>query len=146
MLKKVLILLAKCQAASDAAKGLLEENYLLYKQFNNEFEYMYSNSCYAIKDDCINNLVEIIDKSAPFGVRYYINIDLDQNGYESNVIYFTIKLNGRTYQMSFHNFNDKIMARAKGHNNNIGATICWDQRAGHSRIVAAKLLREAQKM
>ena len=57
---------------------------------------------YASKDANILKAIDLINKGMSEEVAYYVCRDLDQNGYDSYVVYFAFRLNGTRHQVSFH--------------------------------------------
>ena len=137
--KNIICAIIKAQAASDAAKYNFAswEAIMGYKAQ----EWRGSQSFYALKNDCITSAIKILDSTGNCGIRYYYKEGVDQNGYYSLIIYFIIKIEGRTYQISFHDFNNKRIVRAKKHNGSVGAETAWNGRLGSSRAAAIKLAR-----
>lgn len=95
---------------------------------------------YAGKDEAIEKALRLIDSAPYCGISYYAVRSLDQNGHKSNVIYFTIRLGGKRYQISFHNFKRSIrFAYAEPMR---GMATHWDKKVGGSREAACRLAEE----
>lgn len=108
--RKILLLIAKAQAYSNAAKDNYEKLSKLQERLGC-FDMTRSEN-YAGKDKALALAIKIINSTPRCGVYYFIERKDDQNGYPSNVIYFSFKLWGERTQISFHNFNGKITKMA----------------------------------
>ena len=135
--KNIIRAIIKAQAASDAAKNNFAswEAIMGYEAQEGRL----SREFYSLKNDCITSAINIIDHTPQCGIRYYYKEGIDQNGCASLIIYFIIKIDGRTYQVSFHDFNKNRWQRANKHNGSVGAITTWNGRAGGSRAACIKL-------
>ena len=89
---------AICQAqiASDKGKGL----YNIGLKNNSDREASYSG--YGCKEKYILSAITMIRKTHSNVFNYYCIKDNDQNGYDSIITYFDIKLPEGRFQVSFH--------------------------------------------
>lgn len=111
-IKKICKQIVLAQAASDYAKGHSELTHILKNtESNKKFYDSDSRVCYDYKDKCIMNALKIIDNTPRCGVNYYYDWQPDQNGYQSILIYFDIKIDETRLQVSFHSFCPSLRTR-----------------------------------
>ncbi len=87
------------QIASDSGKGI----YTI--QMHNENENAADKSVlfsYSIKEFHILRAIDKINCSKKCNFNYWVEQSPDQNGYDSIIVYFDIKLMGKRKQVSFH--------------------------------------------
>lgn len=87
----------KAQIASDAGKG----NYWSIDASKRVCRHPL-NTAYGCKPGYILNAVRMIRSSENSMFSYYIEYCPDQNGFDSILVYFEWKIEGRRYQCSFH--------------------------------------------
>lgn len=97
--KLICINIVAAQIASDAGKGIydIDFNHLNIKSFK-----MAEKFAYDVKPGFILKAIEIINSNPQCGINYYVSADEDQNGYDSVIVYFDIKINDERFQVSFH--------------------------------------------
>lgn len=134
----ILSQIIKAQYESDAAKGIKVAMSGLKKDFYPPIRG--KDEHYARKDKCIVNALKLIDHNPLVGVKYYIKTGEDQNGYSSNIIYFVIREEGRTLQISFHNFSFEV--RENWAKEEKGFYVHWDKKTGGSRESANYLAKK----
>ena len=135
--KRILVNILNAQAASDEAKIRKNQKMASSKKvFVIKPEYNIEGiHCYKKKDICTKEAVRLIN-SVPVGkITYSIKKDANNR----TVIYFNIKTNGGTKQVSFHTF-------LKGMNNklNTGVKTRW-QKSAYGPAVCRYLQRELEK-
>ena len=117
------------QIASDGGKGIYEISIAHSGRI--------AEKGYHVKDKHILTAIQLINKAkgqSPF--TYYSEKKDDQNGNPSKIIYFTLRKDGKRYQVSFHTFaGDEIkeMAEAKK-----GLKTHWDHKS--SRMACQKII------
>ena len=84
---------------------------------------------YGTKDGYILQAIRLISSRKESGYNFYVEAAPDQNGYDSYVIYFDFKIEGKRHQVSFHTFSDKKFAAYVGK----GRKTHWDHNLGGSR-------------
>ena len=99
------------QIASDGGKKIFE------LKINNSSSV--ARRGYEVKDQHILNAIKLINNSrGQSGFYYYLENRGDQNGNPSKIIYFSFKIEGKRYQISFHSFAGgeikEMAARQKG--------------------------------
>lgn len=86
------------QLASDGGKKI----YDLIDEVNCKGAHRCFKMGYSTKDANILKAIDLINKTRSEEVRYSVIATEDQNGYDSSLIYFTFRLNGKRHQVSFH--------------------------------------------
>jgi hypothetical protein len=107
------------QMASDAGK----HTYCLQDMFTNKaMAYSLCEDRYWDKDQYIRRAIDIIirSKSHPTGFTFYVT----KSEITSYLVYFTFKLHGKRYQISYHSY-DPWLGRFKDSNPKI--KIRWDR-------------------
>ena len=81
----------------------------------------------------------MIDCSKEQSFHYWIENTPDQNGYDSVIVYFDFKIDGKRHQISFHT----PMNQVKGVlvKNKTGRKTRWDKEIGGSREAAYLLFQ-----
>lgn len=105
------------QIASDGAKGRYWPSHYILQR--------YSSKGYNIKERCIFNAINGINRSKDSNFYYFVN-KVDEYG-GCFIVYFNTKIKGRRYQVSFHCFDNNF---SKFANNNCSTR--WDKE--NSRI------------
>lgn len=89
------------QIASDAGKGI---HAIFLPGGNNP-----GRTGYQSKEFYELRALKMIDSTPRCGINYWVEFTPDQNGFESVLVYFDIKVNGKRYQVSFHNPGHQTM-------------------------------------
>lgn len=121
--RKIAEAIVYAQMASDAGK----HKYDLHTEKGNKARHT-KYAGYSFKDGYIFSAIQMINGTKNCGFRYYITAQPDQNGYNSFVIYFTFKVDGKRKQVSFHSFNKKLWKDKVGD----GMITHWDRQIGGS--------------
>ena len=134
--EKILKNIIAAQIASDAGKDIDE---LMLVDIN-EFFIRAHYRAYSGKTEYIANAIALINSTSLGAINYFTEAKKDQNGYNSFVTYFDIKLNEKRYQVSFHtpaNKAEKIKSSA-----NKGRRTHWRKNHESSREVCEILIKE----
>lgn len=102
----ILKLIMNAQRASDIGKAMsYRGNHIASFRRENTFK----KGGYGKKDVLLLQALEILDSSSVGAITYWVEsqkiCDYNYNDRWTNVIYFTIKTDKRTKQVSFHSFN-----------------------------------------
>ena len=136
--KNVLMHIINAQVASDLAKGVEFPEYTRLKKYG-FYNGLYYKDCYNQKDKELARALGLIDSHPRMGINYYVVRKSDQNGNSSNIIYFTFKIDGRRFQMSFHNFSRTIrFCYAEPRK---GLQCHWERGNGGCRAEAVELIK-----
>ena len=93
--RQICLSIVLAQIASDEGKDIQE---LGVRQMRRARKFGYD-----VKDHYIRKACELINSVPKCGINYFASVELDQNGYESILVYFDIKLRGMDrLQVSFH--------------------------------------------
>lgn len=129
---KIALEICLAQISSDAGKGIYE----LCCRYCEDAQ----DQGYAAKTSHILNAIKLIDKSRTH-FRYSVVKTEDQNGYDSCLIYFEFKENGRyPQQVSFHSPWDSTPKELKKKVGK-GYSTCWNGQCGGSRAVCSYFVR-----
>ena len=89
-------LICLAEAASDSGKGFSVLNFRRTSSDNaNEY-------AYTAKPKYIRKAINLINSNPRLGWNYWVEQAPDQNGYDSVIVYFDYKVNGKRIQVSFH--------------------------------------------
>ena len=94
---------------------------------------------YAIKAQEIVRALKMIDSNPPMGINYYVTIAKDQNGKESIITFFDIKLPDDKLQISFHTPSNSQESEQLSKWIGKGRKTRWSARHGGSRSCAERL-------
>ena len=100
--KRIARAIVYAQMASDSGKNI---NRLYTKNIQMDDETKWKG--YKAKDGFIKEAITLCMKTKT-NFRFHVAEGPDQNGNPSFIIYFTIKINGKREQISFHSFNKKL--------------------------------------
>lgn len=128
--KQIIRFICLAQIASDAGKGIYE------LEMSSKMADTAAWRKYAIKDKMIFEAIKIINNSRRCGINYHIVSGKDQNGHDSYIIYFDVKVEGERRQVSFHSFNKKLWSPRV----NTGRKTVWDEKS--SRYNCKKFIEE----
>lgn len=98
------------QIASDSGKGIYEIE--MHNQNENAADKS-STKGYSIKEFHILRTIDKINCSKRCAFNYWVEKAADQNGYDSIIVYFDIKLDGKRHQVSFHTPYNKACKKLK---------------------------------
>lgn len=101
ILKNILKNIILAQVASDAGKRIYDISPFSPSSLKREVKTA-ERFGYKNKDKYIQNAIKIINTTPRCGINYWCVKTPDQNGYDSMLTYFDIKLNGKRFQVSFH--------------------------------------------
>lgn len=96
---------------------------------------------YPRKTFWIDRAIQMIDCSKEQTYHYWVEDSPDQNGYNSVIVYFDFKIDGRRHQVSFHTPENKITGVLKDKNKS-GRKTRWDKQIGSSRQAAYLLFQK----
>lgn len=85
--------ICSAQIASDAGKGIRDLPDISKT----------AHTQYAGKTPAILRAIKLVNSQRQSAIHYYVEPCRDQNGYESILVYFDIKVDNNKYQVSFHN-------------------------------------------
>lgn len=127
--KAIIRAIVMAQIASDAGKGI-HEIFLPGGDFPGETKYRYKEF-YQLR------ALKMIDAAPRCCINYWCDIAPDQNGFESVLVYFDIKVGGTRFQVSFHNPGNQALGLwAYVHH---GRKTRWTRELGGSRYACKKL-------
>lgn len=93
--KAIVRAIVMAQIASDSGKGI-HEIHLTGGNYPGSTGYR-SKEFYELR------ALKMIDSAYRCGINYWCELAPDQNGYESIIVYFDIKVDDMRFQVSFHN-------------------------------------------
>lgn len=135
--RRILVNILNAQAASDEAKIRKNQKmanskkvFIINPKYNID-----DTHCYKKKDICTKEAVRLINSTPVGRITYSIRKDINNR----TVVYFNIKTNNGTKQVSFHTF-------LKGMNNklNTGVKTRW-QKSAYGPAVCRYLQKELEK-
>ena len=94
---KIIEMIILTQIASDAGKNIFDDKIVLAGAAREYAE----ETGYGSKAYYERSAIELINKVPGCGINYWVSEDL--------IVYFDIRLNGKRYQISFHNPNTSII-------------------------------------
>lgn len=113
------------QDASDYGKGIPELEYMCSDRYP---KYM----GYTAKNTYILEALKEISTNKPCGWNFYVCPNQpDQNGYDSVITYFQLKLDGVRYEISFHTPADQAFSLKRFFGK--GRKTHWNGKLGQSR-------------
>jgi hypothetical protein len=130
---KAMRLLIDAQRESDAAKKIYELGHAKSIKQGSKMQHYYRKYIDELR------LIRLLSTTKNPEMSYYVCKDLDQSGCPSYIVYFEFSLNGRKYQISFH--NPYPMCRALREYVGKGTKTEWDGDVGGSRNAAREALR-----
>lgn len=114
------------QDSSDAGKGHRRYGAAYYPGWTNA-----RAMGYQLKHGMIIRALRIIDSNPPMGISYWVESGFDQNGYDSVLVFFEWRDDGRRFQVSFHNPAEKAGELIKWVGK--GRPTHWNHKLGGSR-------------
>ena len=98
------------------------------------------NKGYSRKTFWLNRAIQMIDCSKEQDYHYWIENSPDQNGYDSVIVYFDFKIDGKRHQISFHTPKNQVKGLLE--KNKSGRKTRWDKEIGGSREAAYLLFQK----
>ncbi len=130
MIKKIIEKVILAQIASDAGKGIYDLVDTSSKVIGKEVKRAVRQG-YDVKVKYILDAIKLVNATPKCGVNYYVINTPDQNGHDSDLVYFDIRLNGMRYQVSFHS---PVGSFAPYYNK--GRKTHWDEKSSRKACLA----------
>lgn len=93
------------QVASDGGKG--QDDVLSRISSFLPIGEIYCKKGYDAKDGCIIKAIKAIQRNPQSGFKYHVKVDRTlYNGVHVFIVYFNFKMEGESYQISFHTFSN----------------------------------------